>query len=107
MAVDWPDPREAADAAQFVAAMRTLRARTDLSYRVIERRAAKAGTSLPSSTVSGALSRDTLPRADLLAAFIRACGGDDATVGRWLVARADLAESEQVPPAAKLALGAE
>ncbi|RSD17162.1 RICIN domain-containing protein [Amycolatopsis eburnea] len=105
MADDWPDPREAADAAQFVAAMRTLRARTDLSYRVIERRAAKAGTSLPSSTVSGALSRDTLPRADLLATFIRACGGDDATVGRWLTARADLAASEQAPPAAASAAG--
>lgn len=99
MAEDWPDPQEAVDAAQFVASMRTLRARTDLSYRVIERRAAKAGTSLPSSTVSGALSRDTLPRVDLLAAFVRACGGDDATVERWLAARADLAASEQAPAA--------
>ncbi|MFI7120386.1 RICIN domain-containing protein [Amycolatopsis sp. NPDC049868] len=97
MAEDWPDPREAVDAAQFVAAMRTLRARTDSSYRVIERRAAKAGTSLPSSTISGALARDTLPRADLLAAFVRACGGDDATVERWLAARADLAATEQTP----------
>lgn len=94
---DWPDPRDATDAAEFVAAMRTLRARTDLSYRVLERRAAKAGTPLPSSTISGALSRDTLPRADLLAAFLRACGADEATVERWLAARADLAASGQAP----------
>jgi hypothetical protein len=95
VAEDWPDPREAVDAAQFVAAMRTLRARTDLSYRVLERRAAKAATPLPSSTISGALSRDTLPRADLLAAFIRACGADDVTVEQWLSARADLAAAGQ------------
>jgi hypothetical protein len=97
VAEDWPDPREATGAAEFVAAMRTLRARTDLSYRVLERRAAKAGTPLPSSTISGALSRDTLPRADLLAAFIRACGADDETVERWLAVRADLAASGQAP----------
>ncbi|OXM54719.1 helix-turn-helix domain-containing protein [Amycolatopsis alba] len=97
MVEDWPDPREATDAAEFVVAMRTLRARTDLSYRVLERRAAKAGTPLPSSTISGALSRDTLPRADLLATFIRACGADDATTEHWLAARADLAASEQAP----------
>ncbi|ANN16976.1 hypothetical protein SD37_15865 [Amycolatopsis orientalis] len=97
MAEDRPDPREATDAAQFVAAMRALRVRSDLSYRALERRAAKAGTPLPSSTISGALSRDTLPRADLLAAFVRACGADEGTVERWLAVRADLAASEREP----------
>jgi hypothetical protein len=94
---DWPDPRTASNQAEFVAAMRLLRTRTDMSYRVLERRAARAGASLPSSTISGALSRDTLPRADLVAAFVRACGGDDATVERWLASRADLAAQDIAP----------
>ncbi|MEU8635628.1 RICIN domain-containing protein [Amycolatopsis sp. NPDC048633] len=102
---DWPDPAEATDPAAFVAAMRRLRVVTDLSYRTLERRAARAGASLPSSTISGALSRDTLPRADLLAAFVRACGGDEPSVERWSAARAALAareeraEPEPPPPA--------
>ncbi|MEV6878611.1 hypothetical protein [Amycolatopsis sp. NPDC051128] len=92
---DWPDPSEATDPAAFVAAMRRLRVVTDLSYRTLERRAARAGASLPSSTISGALSRDTLPRADLLAAFVRACGGDEPTVARWTASRAALAAREE------------
>jgi hypothetical protein len=92
---DWPDPSEATDSAAFVAAMRRLRVVTDLSYRTLERRAARAGASLPSSTISGALSRDTLPRADLLAAFVRACGGDEPTVERWSASRAALAAREE------------
>ncbi|WP_027942928.1 RICIN domain-containing protein [Amycolatopsis taiwanensis] len=88
---DWPDPATANDPAEFVAAMRRLRAHTDLSYRELTRRAARTGGVLPSSTISGALSRDALPRADLLATFIRACGGDEATVQRWLAARSRLA----------------
>jgi hypothetical protein len=97
---DWPDPNEATDPTAFVAAMRRLRVVTDLSYRTLERRAAKAGASLPSSTISGALSRDTLPRADLLAAFVRACGGDEPTVERWSAVRAALAarEGERAEP---------
>jgi hypothetical protein len=92
---DWPDPAEATDPAAFVAAMRRLRVVTDLSYRTLERRAARTGASLPSSTISGALSRDTLPRADLLAAFVRACGGDEPAVERWSAARAALAAREE------------
>lgn len=97
---DWPDPREATDPAAFVAAMRRLRVVTDLSYRSLERRAAKAGSALPSSTISGALSRDTLPRADLVAAFVQACGGDAATVDRWISVRADLADRTTPEPPA-------
>ncbi|MFE0026006.1 RICIN domain-containing protein [Amycolatopsis sp. NPDC059021] len=86
----WPDPRTAADVPGFLAGMRQVRALTGLSFRALERRAAKAGDALPSSTISAALSRDKLPRADLVAAFVRACGGDDQTVEDWLAARAAL-----------------
>ncbi|HEY0451144.1 hypothetical protein [Actinophytocola sp.] len=91
MVDDWPDPRAAKDVAGFVAAMRALRARTGLSFRALERNAERAGDVLPTSTINAALSRDKLPRADLVAAFVRACGGGEHTVDAWLAARADLA----------------
>jgi hypothetical protein len=98
---DWPDPREARDAAGFVAAMRTLRGRVELSFRVLERRAEQAGDVLPTSTMNAALSRDKLPRADLVAAFVRACGGDEPTVEAWLAARAALANGGEEPEQAE------
>jgi hypothetical protein len=94
---DWPDPRAAGDPAEFVAALRQVRTRADVSFRVLERRAANAGDSLPSSTTNSALARDTLPRADFVAAFIRACGGDEETVQEWVAARADVAGGPVAP----------
>jgi hypothetical protein len=94
---DWPDPRAVQTDAEFVAALRQVRSRADLSFRALERRATQAGDSLPSSTTNSALGRDTLPRAEFVAAFIRACGGDEATVEAWVKARADLASPQ--PPA--------
>ncbi|MGW2595474.1 hypothetical protein ACWCXC_35090 [Streptomyces sp. NPDC001515] len=71
--------------------MRQLRVWADLSYRQIERNATQAGDVLPRATISGALARTDLPREELLAAFVRACGGDTATVDTWLTARRELA----------------
>lgn len=102
---DWPDPREARDAAGFVAAMRTLRGRVELSFRMLERRAKQAGDVLPTSTMNAALSRDKLPRADLVAAFVRACGGDEPTVDAWLAARAGLANGGEEPAERSRRLG--
>lgn len=82
-----PDPKAARTAAEFVVAMRQLRSWSDLSYRQLERKAEAAGDVLPRATISGALSRDDLPREQLLAAFVRACGGDEETVASWLTAR--------------------
>lgn len=82
-----PDPKAARTAAEFVVAMRQLRSWADLSYRQLERNAEAAGDVLPRATISGALSRDDLPREQLLAAFVRACGGDEETVAVWLAAR--------------------
>ncbi|MEU7239892.1 hypothetical protein ACI2L4_12635 [Streptomyces sparsogenes] len=95
-----PDPKAARTAAEFVAAMRHLRIWADLSYRQLERNAEAAGDVLPRATIAGALSRDDLPREQLLAAFVRACGGDAETVAVWLAARRHLSIAAPAPAAA-------
>ncbi|MFF3755243.1 helix-turn-helix domain-containing protein [Streptomyces sp. NPDC002018] len=90
-----PNSEAARTPAEFVHAMRQLRNWADLSYRQLERRANDAGDVLPRATVSGVLAREDLPREELLAAFIRACGGDAATVDAWLDARRRLAMSAE------------
>ncbi|MEV0085084.1 RICIN domain-containing protein [Saccharopolyspora sp. NPDC050642] len=95
---DRPDPKNIDDTAAFVAALRQMRVRADLSFRALERRAERAGDVLPSSTINAALSRDKLPRADLVAAFVRACGGDEPTVETWVAARNELAARAEGPP---------
>ncbi|MFD5625508.1 hypothetical protein [Streptomyces sp. NPDC127072] len=79
------------DAAAFMAALRRLKAWSGLSYRRLERHATEAGHCLPYSTAATMLGRDRLPREELLAAFVAACGirGDEAQA--WLNARTDLA----------------
>ncbi|MBN6035493.1 RICIN domain-containing protein [Amycolatopsis sp. 195334CR] len=100
---EWPDPRTATDAGAFVEAMRQVRIRTGYSYRALERRAEQAGLVLPSSTISAALARDRLPRAELVDAFLQAAGADAETTERWLAVRADLAVGTETPaePAAE------
>ncbi|MDG4857060.1 hypothetical protein P8605_02615 [Streptomyces sp. T-3] len=90
-----PDPRAATTAAEMVALLRSLRRRADLSYRELERRAAKAGDALPRTTVSGVLSRDDLPRTEFLTAYLRACGLDRQTAQEWLDARNRLAAATE------------
>lgn len=94
---------EASDAAEFVALMRRAKERSGLTYRELEQRAAARGDVLAKSTLANALARDGLPRADLVAAFVRACEGDDR-VPEWLEARdrvaASTAEAPAVPGAA-------
>jgi hypothetical protein len=79
------------DAAAFVAALRRLKAWSGLSYRRLERHAADAGHCLPYSTAATMLGRERLPREELVAAFVAACGirGDQAQA--WLDARTDIA----------------
>ncbi|MDQ0847507.1 hypothetical protein QFZ68_007270 [Streptomyces sp. V1I6] len=91
-----PQPQGAADAAQFVAMMRQLRQWAHLSYRELERRAEVAGDVLPRATLASVLKRQELPREELLAAFVRACGGDRSVVDAWVGVRKRLAvEAEQ------------
>ncbi|CAL9285909.1 RICIN domain-containing protein [Streptomyces sp. SudanB182_2057] len=88
-----PDPAAAQSPAEFMELMRLLRRWADLSYRQLERNAADAGDVLPRATISAALSRNDLPREELLAAYVRACGADDDTVSAWLDARRRLSIS--------------
>ncbi|MCX5065224.1 tetratricopeptide repeat protein [Micromonospora lupini] len=60
------------------------------TYRQLEQRAARRGDVLARSTIADMLRRDSLPRADTLIAFVRACApAQDART--WLAARNRLA----------------
>ncbi|WP_405434111.1 RICIN domain-containing protein [Micromonospora sp. NBC_00617] len=83
-------PDEAADPAEFVDLLRRLKDRSRLTFRQLEQHAATAGDVLARSTAADVLRRSTLPRPEVLAAFVRACGAGDQ-VDEWLRARDRLA----------------
>jgi hypothetical protein len=83
-------PGEAADPADFVDLLRHLKDRSRLTFRQLEQRAVAAGDVLARSTAADILRRSTLPRPEVLAAFVRACGAGDQ-VDEWLRARDRLA----------------
>lgn len=83
-------PHHAQDAAGFVALMQRLKELSGLTYRELEERAAQNGELLARSTLAGALQRTSLPRPDVLAAFVRACG-DGQRASAWLDARSRIA----------------
>ncbi|MEV7417926.1 hypothetical protein [Streptomyces sp. NPDC089919] len=85
-----PAPQEAGDAAEFVDLMRALKDRSGYTYRQLEERAAERGEVLPRSTLASVLGGRTLPRPELLAAFVRA-GGDEARMAEWVTAWSRLA----------------
>jgi hypothetical protein len=86
-----PDPGQAATPAELVEALRRLKRWTGVGYRQLAKRAAVAGQALPRSTLTVALNRSTLPREDLIAAFVRTCGCDEAEVAAWVAARRRIA----------------
>ncbi len=79
------------DAVAFVAALRRLKAWSGFSYRQLERRATQAGHTLPYSTAATMLGRDRLPREELVAAFVAACGVRADEAQAWLDARVTIA----------------
>ncbi|GLZ77721.1 hypothetical protein Afil01_25280 [Actinorhabdospora filicis] len=81
---DELDPRRARTSADLVAMLRALKNRSGLSYREIEQRARDAGDWLPASTLATVLGRTTVPRVEVVAALVQACGGDPDTVSRWV-----------------------
>ncbi|GAA3970863.1 hypothetical protein GCM10023085_61360 [Actinomadura viridis] len=96
----------ATDEAEFIAALRRLKAWSGLSYRQLERRAAEAGRVLPYSTASTALGRTSLPREELLVAFVLACGLDDEEASSWVAVRKRIAVGERITaPAPRPARG--
>ncbi|MEU9506283.1 hypothetical protein AB0D32_08365 [Micromonospora sp. NPDC048170] len=94
-----PRPDEATDPAEFIELLRRLKNRSRLTYRQLEQRAAAAGDVLARSTAADVLGRSTLPRPEVLAAFVRACGAADQ-VQVWLRARDRLAAGPfaAIPP---------
>lgn len=89
-----PAPGPTATPDEFVARLRALKAWSGLSYRDLERRARANGEQLPASTIATALNRPSLPHLDLLGSLVRACGGGDDDVVRWVEARRLLAQRQ-------------
>lgn len=89
-------PDEAADPAEFVDLLRQLKDRSRLTYRQLEQRAAAVGDVLARSTAADVVRRNTLPRAEVVAAFVRTCGAGDE-VDAWLRARHRLAVGAYAP----------
>ncbi|MFJ2934463.1 helix-turn-helix domain-containing protein [Streptomyces sp. NPDC087219] len=86
-----PDPREARTPAEFLARLQALKDWSGLTYRELSARAEAHGDVLPRSTVANMLARATLPREELLTAFVRACGVAPAGLEEWRTARTELA----------------
>ncbi|MFJ6016418.1 helix-turn-helix domain-containing protein [Streptomyces sp. NPDC092952] len=86
-----PDPRRARDASEFAALLRALKDASGLTFRELAQRAEAAGDVLPRSTIANMLARNSVPREELLAAFVRACGPGPDGVRDWLAVRAELA----------------
>ncbi|WP_181138657.1 helix-turn-helix transcriptional regulator [Streptomyces sp. Ru73] len=87
---DGSAPYAARDTGEFIEAMRRLKEQSGLTYRQLEEKAAAHGDTLPRSTLANALGGRSLPRPDLLAAFVRACGAGDQAA-EWTRARSLLA----------------
>src|SRR5687767_4825582 len=81
------EPESAYTAADFVALLRLLKERSGLTYRQLERRASQLGERLPHSTISTAFNRRALPRHELVASIVLACGEEPETVAAWVRAR--------------------
>ncbi|MBO3676625.1 XRE family transcriptional regulator [Streptomyces sp. NEAU-YJ-81] len=98
-----PDPRRAQSAREFIAALQALKDGSRLTYRELAARADAVGDVLPRSTIANMLGRATLPREELVAAFVRACGVGPAELTAWLAVRKDLATRAAEPGAVPLA----
>lgn len=92
-----PEPDPAMDAREFVAALKALRLWSGLSYRELTAKARASGGSLPPSTITSMLGRNTLPRAPLVATFVLACGLDQDTADRWTDVRDRIAVATEHP----------
>lgn len=93
-----PPPSPAAtDETAFVAELRRLKTWSGLSFRQLERNATDSGDVLPYSTAATMLGKNRLPRAEVVAAFVRACGVAD--VRPWLLTRTRIADGTAAAPA--------
>ncbi|WP_418959209.1 helix-turn-helix domain-containing protein [Streptomyces tritici] len=87
-----PDPQGARTPGEFLALLQELKEWSGLTYRELAARAEAVGEVLPRSTVANMLARVAgLPREELLAAFVRACGVPPGDRDAWLTVRKELA----------------
>ncbi|MFI2714217.1 hypothetical protein ACH495_29265 [Micromonospora sp. NPDC018662] len=77
---------------EFVHLMRQAKDRCGYTFRQLEEKAAASGDVLARSTIADVLRRQSLPKPEVLAAFVRACLGPEH-VDSWLAARDRLAEA--------------
>jgi hypothetical protein len=91
-------PEAARTPGEYVALLRRLRKLSSLTYREISERAEVVGDVLPTSTLATMLGRNTLPREQLVAALVRACGLGPGEVERWLDVRRQLVSDEMPEP---------
>jgi hypothetical protein len=77
-------PADAESAADLVALLNEVRTEAGLSFRDISRRSRAAGFPLPATTVWDMLSKTSLPKVDILRAYLTACGVGAAEVEQWL-----------------------
>src|ERR1043165_3293886 len=94
---DELDPRRARTSAELVELLKSLKTAAGLSYREIEQRARTAGDWLPASTLATVFGRTTVPRVEVVAALVQACGGDPDTVSRWVDASRRLSGESAAP----------
>ncbi|MFH8619331.1 hypothetical protein ACH4E8_30275 [Streptomyces sp. NPDC017979] len=78
--------------------MSALKAWSGLTYREIAARARRNGDTLPPSTLASVLGRASVPREDVVRAFVRVCGGE-AEVDAWLRVRSEVAMTAWPPVA--------
>jgi hypothetical protein len=97
-----PDPAAAHTDAEFVAALQRLKAWSGRSYRDIQSQARRAGHHLPYSTAAGMLKRETLPRGEVVTAFVLGCGLDEQAAAAWDAARKRLDMGVPPTPGPKL-----
>ncbi|MEU0369958.1 hypothetical protein ABZ070_06775 [Streptomyces sp. NPDC006283] len=90
-----PNPERVRDSAEFVAAMQELKDWSGLTYRELTSRAEAVGEVLPRSTVANMLGRTTVPREELVAAFVRACGCGPGELDAWLRVRKELTRRDR------------
>jgi tetratricopeptide (TPR) repeat protein len=90
VSVGPPEP-DGTGPAEFIAALRRLRLWSGATYRELAAKTRANGEFLPVSTLGTVLSRSSLPRANVVRAFTRACGLDETAVGAWVAVRNALA----------------
>ncbi|WP_221469822.1 ATP-binding protein [Allocatelliglobosispora scoriae] len=78
-----------------MALLNEIRTGAGLSFRDVARRARQAGYPLPATTVWDMLSKPSLPRVEVMRAFLAACGATQAQAEEWLAARARLSRAPQ------------